>query len=672
MADRDAKVRLNLAANGFLSTLQQLQSAAKDFEHAVEGVGDGGEKASRKLGAFGTAAKAGFGAAKASLAELGKGLKSTLGQVATLGGALSAANAVRGAVEMTEGYKNLAFAIHSGTGVSMTWQQVQTQVEGAAQRTKRSNREMLETWTSLHEAIGDVKFAAVAMESVAKASNVTGKSMQVMGGIAAGLREKFGIGAEGMDAALAAAISLSERGGVTLDDLSGKIDIIGASAKQMGFDGLAGFQQVMGMMNVGDDVLGGVKRNVQAVTTLMETFADPDKVKDIEKELHIKISDHAGVPFKDALDRIIEKSGGKEEILGKVFSGQEVKLVSEFGRTYTQAYEATTGDMKTKMRAGIDAVHAALEAGGKSFLSKADFEKEAAARTQDASRNFQAALNKLEAAFSDEKMIGAINDIAKNLPALAKAIADMLGWAINHPKTAAAAVVAGKVGGAVLPAVAGSLLPAAWKAIVARVGGAAAATAATSTGAGGVMTLGGGSAAAVGAGTAAAGLLAAGAIGGGIGYGIVRATVDPRLHDKNADLQFLNDATIEGKLAMGGTRERKQSAADALREQIKTSRKTRTLFGGALDDVFGAGAQLVDKSYRDPNKVAVGKAQEQLRSLEQSLGKGSATGDRASQSFARLAESADRVTAVLNKFGGGAGSNGLPPTPGNEPGSTPR
>src|SRR3954470_3556978 len=108
MADRDAKVRLNLAANGFLTQLQQLRQASLEFEKAVEGIGDGAEKTGKKMAVLGNAAKAGLGAAKSSLAELGSSLKSTLTQVATLGGALSSANAMRGAVEITKTYKDIA------------------------------------------------------------------------------------------------------------------------------------------------------------------------------------------------------------------------------------------------------------------------------------------------------------------------------------------------------------------------------------------------------------------------------------------------------------------------------------------------------------------------------------------------------------------------------------
>lgn len=72
-----------------------------------------------------------------------------------------------------------------------------------------------------------------------------------------------------------------------------------------------------------------------------------------------------------------------------------------------------------------------------------------------------------------------------------------------------------------------------------------------------------------------------------------------------------------------------------------------------------------------PAKAAA-KTEASAQALEKSLNRGSASGDRVAAVLNRVADSAERMNAVFDKFGGPDGSNGLPPAPGNQSGSTPR
>jgi hypothetical protein len=668
MADRDAKVRLNLAANGFLTQLQQLQAAAKDFEKAVEGVGDGGEKASKKLGAFATAGKAGLGAMKSSLSELGSSLKSTLTQVATLGGALSLASAARGSIELTKTYKDIAYAIHAGTGEAMSWQTVQKQIEGTAARWKRGNAEVAESYKALWDDIGDAKFAAAGVESVARAATAGAGSVGALTTVVGQLKEKFDIGSGAIDDTLATLYSLTNKGGANMEQLGDKIGLLGASAKEAGYGSADGMSRMIAMLNIADGVTGNFKRNVKSVTSIFDTISDPDKLKAAGAALHTSFIDQqTKKPFKSALEQILKKTGGKQEVLAKIFQGDELNLMVEFGKTYAKAFDQTKGDIKTKMAAGIAAYNEKLKEQSTAAFRAADMDKQAKERLADADRQMADAMRKLEVAFTSPKMVDGLMKLAEVAPKVADALAKLLGFAVDHPKSAMAAVVGAKVGSAVLPAVAGSLMSAGakglWKTIAGRVAGAGASAAAGAEGAAGAAAAGVG-------GTAAAGVAAV--LGTAAAIGLPIAAGAGYLTYKNEENK------VKGRRRRDGTMQSITDVSMADTPEEYDKHRAESERRNALTEIRKMGvAQTLDRygasptAAQAPAKVAANTATS-LHALEKSLHKGSASGDKAAHSLSRFAAEADRVSGILSKFGGPDGSNGLPPAPGNQSGSTPR
>src|SRR5688572_13116897 len=126
MADeRDARVKLELAAGGMLSMLRMLEKQAKELADKMEGVGEKTEKAEKKISPALASMKKGLGEAKKSLGEVGSTIKSTLGQAATLGGALSLGHGVTQAVQLQNSYRQVAHSIERATGKAVAWQDVQ-------------------------------------------------------------------------------------------------------------------------------------------------------------------------------------------------------------------------------------------------------------------------------------------------------------------------------------------------------------------------------------------------------------------------------------------------------------------------------------------------------------------------------------------------------------------
>lgn len=427
--EREASVKLTLDNGQFILNIKRAGDAVEETE----------KKAKKSAGAW----SAGMKGASGAVRELGGHVKDLIGVAGGLGAAFSMGTALQKAMSARDVYKDLAFQISTGTGKAVEWNEVQRDIEGAAGRWKRSNEEIAGSYKKLFDETGDLQFTADAIDAVAMAATASGKSVDSLTGIAGTLNEKFGITGDQMEDALASVLELGSKGGVTVEDLGEKLGIVGASAKQMGLGGAAGLRQVLGMLNAGDNVTGSFKKNMKAVTELMETFGNTDKLKKIEKDLGIKITDKSGGATKDALDKILTKSGGKEQILSKVFSGDTLKLVSDYGRTFQKVFNETEGNTKKKTDAALEAFHKALTDAGKTTLTAADLEKQAKERLNDPSRNIQDAMNKLQAAIAKPEVYKAMDQLAQSLPILAQYLGEFIEMAIKHPVLTGLGAVAG-------------------------------------------------------------------------------------------------------------------------------------------------------------------------------------------------------------------------------------
>jgi hypothetical protein len=662
MAEKDAKVRLNLAASGFATQLQELQKHAAAFEKELGQIAPAADKAEKKLGSFGQVGKAALGGVKQSLSELGSSLKSTLTQAATLGGALSLGVAAKAGMDLVKTYRDIANSIEAGTGAATSWKDVQSSIEGTAARWKQSNGDVAASYKKLWDEVGDAKFASAGIESVARAARGGYGSVAALTDIVGVLNEKFEVPASGIDDALASVIALGNKGGANVEQLGEKLGILGATAKEAGFTGEAGLRRMLGMLNSADNVTGNFRKSLKAVTGIFDTLVDPEKMKNIGKELKIGLVDKkTGKPFAHALEMIIGKSGGKQEILAKVFSGEELKLVTEFGKTYAKAFESTKGDIQTKTRAGLAAYNEALEKASKSTLSASKVDEEAKQRLADQDAQITDAMRKLEVAFTDPKMVAGLTKLAEVAPKVAEALAKLLGFAVDHPKTAAGALV----GGTVLKGLAAGALPAVGKiALKFLKGGAAAAEGAAAAGAGtgAAEASGAGAAAETGAGAAVAGVaIPAAIVTAGIGLAYGARQLDKRTDDLDKTYDAMG-MPVTTDMATSGDEQR---AAKRARANMLTA-------PGALPNAFDWAPTASSAPAATPAQQPAGRAQKEMVQLEQSSKKASTAVERTASMFDRLATSAERLDSILNRTSSGdPGTNGLPGTPGNQSGSAP-
>ncbi len=656
MSDHDANVRLNLAASGMLSMLQVISKHADELAKNLEGVGDEGKKAEKKLSPFMESAKKGAGAAKTAMLDLGSSIKSVAGQVLTLGGAVSMAGAAKQAMDLRSHYEDIAFAIRTGTGEAMRWEQVQERVEKTATKWKRSNNEVAHSFDELFRESNDVKFAEKATEAAAKFAAASGKPIEVFTGIADQLRDKFDIAADDVEDAMARIASTNK-----VEEFGANMEALGASARSLGLSGKEGLSQMIGMLEASGGATKDLKKGIVGLSGVLETLTDPTRAQAIEKSLKVKLRTDDGEVRKDAIEQLLKGTGGQKEELSKVFSGDALKIMTEYGKIYSQAFDDTSGNFKRKSEAGLEAFNKALADAAKQKLSVDDVTAQAEKKLREPSANIQAAINKVTNAFNQPKLIAAVDKIAEKAPMIADAFAKLIEFAADHPLLAGAGLVAGKAG----MAMGGSMLNDAGSAIFDRTLGKLGKQIFSPKEAAEA-----GEALAKSAGISPAWKMAGGAIGLVAAGLVAKAMIDSHFDDKDKEQ---GDTVMAGVEAAGAA-----SSGDLAR--MLEARKTLAARYKELDDskdsvanrfMRGLGQTIEGDDFRSGDDKVRYAAAKDLADLDAAIAKaqaanekGAGASDKAAGAQDRLATAAEkaarRLEAIASGGGGGNGTNGLP------------
>ena len=115
-----------------------------------------------------------------------------------------------------------------------------------------------------------------------------------------------------------------------------------------------------------------------------------------------------------------------------------------------------------------------------------DIQLENSYEMESTEKRFAVAMEKLKSTFAKPEITDAINKLAESLPKLAEVVADVVGFAVDHPVLAAGGAIGAQAGSAAIGGVAQSLMSTAISGALAKGGGSAAAavaeTAATTAG----------------------------------------------------------------------------------------------------------------------------------------------------------------------------------------------
>ena len=599
-SEKTATVKLTLDGSSYIG---ELKNVTRESEAS----------ATRVENAWKKSAVAGLKEFRTQLGEVTSSVKNTIRNIATLGGAVSFGAAIKGAVDAEAQFKNLSFAIKAGTGELVAWQDLQKDAQTTATQWGQSSRELGKVYHDLFSELGDLPLAKVGMEQAALASRATGESVETLANITGVLGEKFNVTAAEMPEAMAAVISLGNKGGISIAQMGEKLGLLGASARAAGLQGQGGFQTMVGMANIADNAMGSFKKSLSAVTGLLDAFGTPEEAKKISGVFGVAVRDAKGNvrDLTTVMGEIFQKTGGQREKLAMGFTGEQLKLVVELGKTYGDTFKATSGSIKDKSEAALAAYNAAIKKAGESQLTAAQLADEANNRMKDPQARLAQAIEKIEQAFTKPKMIDALEKLAESLPELAEQMSKLISFVLENPGTSAAIAAGVKLGAPALQAALTAAAPGIGKAVMGALGQGA-----------GAFTVSGGAPGALGKVAGVAGAVGAVAAVGAVSYEAASAyaehAIDPARKRSAEVAGGLQGATMAASINTTGRIDpkRAQESLDTLRQRLDAARKDREF---SFSDVYTLGLRRLGTA--SDEDIAKGQAayDQGVAALEQKM-----------------------------------------------------
>lgn len=677
MAERAAKVRLELHSAGFLTMMRQVERSAKELGDHIEDIGEASASADRKVTPLMGSLKKGAGAAKDSMVELGRQLKSTLAQAATLGGALGVGAAVKEATDLQQQYRNVAFSLELASGKAVEWQQVQRAVEDAADQTAQRLGPLTGAFDVLARA-GGLDFAKQQLELVGTAATATGNDVALLANLAGDLRQKFGLSGEAMKGAFASVLEAGAKAGITGEQLGDEMGSIASAGQAAGLKGAEGLNVLLATLSKVRPKVKDIAEAGQGIEQTFERLSDPGFFQNIEKAAGVKL--RVDVESTDVTERLRKVLGAGVKARAELFAAttgrEELAALKALADPFTEAFETAraAGDGVTEAtKKGIDAYDAALKKAAESTGDFAKLQKQATDNLDDPKRQLDQAINNFTKAFQKPEAIEAINKLAKAMPQFADLLADVVSFGTSHPLLTGAGFIGAKVGGAAVGSMAGDLAGG----LFSRAGGVGTkigesagdslvTTASKHSGWAGVG-------ASIGATAAAA--IAAAVVVDQAGK-LEKETGGQASRTAKRVLSSLPGFDKSGSFDAGQAFEDVVDYATnpfgTLKKFIKQGRSVEgdlRHFDVHAEGRMDAAARSEANARRQAEAEAAIAADKALRDVSKS-------GGRSNEVMNRFASAGERAIRVLNGLGSaggrGDGTNGLPPAPGTLPGSYPR
>jgi len=621
MAEKVASVKVSLNGGTFLG---QLKSLGEENEKQAKKV----ESAWKRVGV------AGFGSLKKSVGDMGSAVKSTLTMVAGLGGAVSLAGAVKGALDSRSAFKALAFDVEAASGDTINFASVMKDAQTEATKWGVSTTALAGVFREAQERTKNLDFSKAAMQAAAITARGTGASLETLATIAGALGEKFNVADGDIADGLAVAYSMATKAHVPLEEMDGIIDKIGSSAKALGIEGVGGFERIMGMATLAKEATKGMRPALNATMQLLEQMGDPSHRKKMMVAFGVETK---GSNWEKGITDIIKKTGGKRELLVKGFEGEQLKVVQSLGDVFRSTFEETTGTVKDKTKAALDSLRAAIGQAGTSNLNAARVAEEAAKRVQSPSAQMAIAMEKLTAEFTKPELMHGLIRLAKVAPEAANKLAGLLELAFDHPAMAAGIFAGMKLGVPLLQGAlttAGGIMASQMKvAVVEAMLGKGGGVASNVGGAGGVVGK---------AGFVAAAAMAGVMVGDYASEKIDKNLVNPAQKTRNA----LTDATMSTELNTTGRFSEKgaKESLDTLRTRLTQAKKEREFSGW---DVASLGLRRLGTA----SDKEIKRAEDTLAQGEAALRtKMAPAAEKAASGMDKFSASLERADKAANKF----------------------
>lgn len=423
-----------------------------DFIGSLRKVSQQSEKAGKK-GAkdFKIMAK-GMEAAKKQAAGLGDKLKSGIALVGSLGAAMVGLDRVKGVVNLDAQYRKLAFSIRVATKQAHTSADVQKVVNEAAAATSRTSEEMAAAFGEVFGATKDLEFTKKVMNDIGAAANGTHEEVATVAEITQKMSRKFKVSAEDMKDALAQVAEGANQGGPNFQQMSETMDAMGATMIAAGLKGKKGLGFMIGALNATTEEMEGLGAQVSGIKAIIQKLGDPGALKTIAEKAGL--SGKQLVDEKDALKRIqmvIKKGKKGMDALKATFVGPEERDALRI--LFTDPFDKALQRAKSSGLKGKDAIEAAgkfAEEGMKKFgqasFDGAALQAEADKEMKSPQASMRRAMETLTTSFAQPEIIGAIDDLAENMPALAKMFGNVVSFGAKNPILAGALGLGGHLG----------------------------------------------------------------------------------------------------------------------------------------------------------------------------------------------------------------------------------
>lgn len=430
-SEKTASVKLSLNSSSYVS--------------AIKDVGKETEKTTQKMeSSFKKSMVAGLKSVQRATGEMAASVKNTIRLVGGLGGALSLAESVKGAIDLRGEFKKLAFQAQAGSGEVVNWRDILQGAQEQAVKWGLATEELGHAFGTMRTITGDLGFAKESLAAVAVTARATGEPLDLIADIAGKMNEKFAVTAKEMPEALATAYSLAQQGSLEFGEMAMIIERAGSSAKFLGISGVGGIAKVVGMAKLAKGETKNLRSALSGTMALMEQLGSSEGAKKVAQDFGVVIK--KGQTFEQTLGKIMKRTGGKENLLVKGFQGEQLKVVMELAKVYRAAFEGTSGTVEQKTKAALAAFQSHLDEAGKTMIHAADIQAKAADVVKGPAAQMAIAIEELKTKFTSPEMLDGLTKLATVAPKAAKTVASLMDLAFNHPALAAGIFAGIKLG----------------------------------------------------------------------------------------------------------------------------------------------------------------------------------------------------------------------------------
>jgi len=225
VAGRTANIKVKLSSGAFTAELKKNERKVK-------------QSAKRMGKSMGKELDTGFARGQKALRNMGKSMGRMIKQAGTLGAAFATAALVKDSVEIHKSFQDISFLVSKLPGQAMKWQEVQDLVTNAANKTTRTTKEMASAFRQVYVATGDLDYAKESLEMIGRAATASGAPIEQIAQVSEMVRRKWKVTGQAADEMLTAFIAKADKGGLSLDQLSTRLDAVAGEAAEMGLDGM--------------------------------------------------------------------------------------------------------------------------------------------------------------------------------------------------------------------------------------------------------------------------------------------------------------------------------------------------------------------------------------------------------------------------------------------------